>query len=930
MKRMTIRTPRLLFACGLLALTAAVWVSYIAMAGNNASQPVQTSPIHPAFALLDANGTNVLQSGAPVSTMKTCGACHETEFIASHSSHALAGSEQSALPGEVPGGQPWETSSGIFGAWDALQYRYLTPPGDERLDLSTAGWIMEFGGRHVGGGPAVISREGKPLTSLQPDASNPEASLLNPLTGEAIAWDWQQSGVVEMNCFLCHTPNPNNQARTQALQEGRFAWANTATLLGSGIVETDGEQLIWNPQAFDAEGKLKENYVAIQDPTNENCGACHGIVHTDSREPLVAIGCTAENWNTQTTGQIISPQRMSESGMNLAGKEELARSWDVHAERSVNCTDCHYSLNNPVYFQDRKGENPDHLEFDPRRLELGEYLKQPLHQFANSPGARNGIAEENATEAQGCESCHDALQSHAWLPYGERHMAALACETCHVPKVYAPAVQQVDWTVIRPDANPSIGSGSTVAVAPSLTCRGLSSGTTSSFADIRSLIEGYEPVLLPRQDGEKDTRLAPYNLITAWYWVYGDPPRPVRLLDLKNAWLDGEQYHPEVLAAFDQDGNGDLNTTELVINTPQKEELIAKRLSALGLENPRIVGEIQAYSINHTIASGEWAIRDCQTCHSDESRMVQTTLLASYAPGGKLPEYIANGRVRLDGEMVQGDSGQLLYIPATTSSSLYVLGHHRVTWIDTLGALMFMGVLAAISVHAGLRYLSSKQRSHRQLPVETVYMYSVYERFWHWLQTFVIVLLLLTGIVIHSPDSFGFLSFRGVVLTHNVLAAILAINAALSLFYHLASGEIKQYIPRPRGFFDQAIEQAVYYLRGIFRGEPHPFEKTPHKKLNPLQQATYFAILNILLPLQGLTGILMWGAQRWSNLSNALGGLPFLAPAHTLIAWMFAAFIVAHAYLTTTGPEPLAGIKAMMMGWEEVETPHTTQEVSEA
>jgi len=243
---------------------------------------------------------------------------------------------------------------------------------------------------------------------------------------------------------------------------------------------------------------------------------------------------------------------------------------------------------------------------------------------------------------------------------------------------------------------------------------------------------------------------------------------------------------------------------------------------------------------------------------------------------------------------------------------------------------MFVGVLAAISAHAGMRYISSKRAPHRQLPVETVYMYSIYERFWHWLQTFVIVLLLLTGIVIHSPDSFAFLSFRGVVLTHNVMAAILAINAALSLFYHLASGEIKQYIPRPRGFFDQAIEQAVYYLRGIFRGEPHPFEKTPGKKLNPLQQATYFAILNILLPLQGLTGILIWGAQRWPNLSNALGGLPFLAPAHTLIAWMFASFIVAHAYLTTTGPEPLAGIKAMMMGWEEVEAPYTTQEVSEA
>jgi thiosulfate reductase cytochrome b subunit len=198
-------------------------------------------------------------------------------------------------------------------------------------------------------------------------------------------------------------------------------------------------------------------------------------------------------------------------------------------------------------------------------------------------------------------------------------------------------------------------------------------------------------------------------------------------------------------------------------------------------------------------------------------------------------------------------------------------------------------------------------------------MYSVYERLWHWLQTAAIVLLLFTGLIIHKPDTFGIFSFTGVVVVHNVLAALLALNAALSLFYHLASGEIQQYIPRPRGFFDQTITQAKFYLGGIFKGAEHPFEKTTHKKLNPLQQITYFGILNVLLPLQGITGILIWGVQRWPNLAESLGGLPFLAPLHTLTAWLFASFIVAHVYLTTTGHTPTAGIKAMILGWDEVE-----------
>ena len=117
-------------------------------------------------------------------------------------------------------------------------------------------------------------------------------------------------------------------------------------------------------------------------------------------------------------------------------------------------------------------------------------------------------------------------------------------------------------------------------------------------------------------------------------------------------------------------------------------------------------------------------------------------------------------------------------------------------------------------------------------------------------------------------------------------------------------------------------------MRGIFRSEPHPFEKTHDKKLNPLQQITYIAILNVLLPLQGITGLLIWGTQRWPEIAATLGGLPFMAPFHTLIAWLFGAFIVLHVYLTTTGPTPISSIKAMMDGWDDVEV-HSHEEEDE-
>ena len=163
-------------------------------------------------------------------------------------------------------------------------------------------------------------------------------------------------------------------------------------------------------------------------------------------------------------------------------------------------------------------------------------------------------------------------------------------------------------------------------------------------------------------------------------------------------------------------------------------------------------------------------------------------------------------------------------------------------------------------------------------------------------------------------------SFAYVVQVHNVLGFILVINAALALFYNLASGQIRQYLPEPKGFVGRSLAQAMYYSRGIFAGKPHPLEKTRENKLNPLQQVTYLAILNILLPAQVITGVLIWGLQKWPQLAASLGGLLILAPTHTLVAWAFSSFIVMHVYLTTAaGQTPGAGIKSMVSGWEDVE-----------
>jgi thiosulfate reductase cytochrome b subunit len=302
--------------------------------------------------------------------------------------------------------------------------------------------------------------------------------------------------------------------------------------------------------------------------------------------------------------------------------------------------------------------------------------------------------------------------------------------------------------------------------------------------------------------------------------------------------------------------------------------------------------------------------------------------LSDRTPGGVIPTFIGADADLIAGSVVAGEDGSLYYQPDVSQSGLYVLGHNNVALVDLLGALLLLGTVFGVGVHAGMRYLAARRQA-REEPEEyrEIYMYTMYERLWHWLQTAVILILLFTGLIIHKPDTFGIFSFPFVVQVHNIMAFLLVANAALALFYNLVSGDIKRFLPEPHGFFNQAFSQAKYYLQGIFKGEGHPFEKTPQQRLNPLQQITYFGLLNILLPLQVLTGALMWGMQRWPEFAVRIGGLTYIAPLHTLVSWLLASFIVLHVYLTTTaGPTVTSGIKSMVMGWEEVEAHHSPTE----
>jgi thiosulfate reductase cytochrome b subunit len=199
-----------------------------------------------------------------------------------------------------------------------------------------------------------------------------------------------------------------------------------------------------------------------------------------------------------------------------------------------------------------------------------------------------------------------------------------------------------------------------------------------------------------------------------------------------------------------------------------------------------------------------------------------------------------------------------------------------------------------------------------------VKLYPTYERIWHWMQALAVLTLLVTGLEIR--DHIRLLGFEPAIRIHNAVGFFLLFNAFLGLFYFLTSGAISHYVHEPRDFATLAFKQASYYLKGIFRGDPHPVERTARARLNPLQKTVYLVILNILLPFQVFTGLAIWGLETWPHIEDSIGGLPVLLPLHALGSWSFVAFVIMHVYLTTTsGRHPLSGIKAMVTGWEELE-----------
>ncbi len=205
--------------------------------------------------------------------------------------------------------------------------------------------------------------------------------------------------------------------------------------------------------------------------------------------------------------------------------------------------------------------------------------------------------------------------------------------------------------------------------------------------------------------------------------------------------------------------------------------------------------------------------------------------------------------------------------------------------------------------------------------MQKVYIYKGFERFWHWSQASLIIFLAMTGFEVHG--SFHIFGFEKAAEFHRTASWLLIGLITLAIFWHVTTGEWRQYIPTTK----QLKAQIMYYMSGIFKGEPHPTEKTGISKLNPLQRIVYLGFKIILVPITIISGILymLYKTIDQNNLI-VIEDYPLASIAfwHTLGAILLMIFLVVHVYMTTTGTTPTSNIKAMITGYEELEESHNS------
>lgn len=385
------------FGTVVLGLAAGAWAqatTTTAISSKPADQAMsapKASGVCPPFKLRDEQGHVIdpvhgVNDKAPYSPRQTCGACHDYEKI-TQGFHFTQGKGE-VPPQAMTDRYQWVTAPGNYGGnWCSPSplYRQLAPKSNTNartIDMTSFDFVTATCGNcHPGGGPLEYDRNGHRYDTFM-RAQGMAGGGDNGLDGDYYKAKWEQTGVIEADCLLCHMPAYDHKARNAQLANLNFRWAATE---GAGLGKVAGKvaaneqpEVAYDAGKFDADGNLAVNYVT--EPRNETCLTCH-----------------------------------AKPGWKKRGSAFSART-DVHMKAGLRCVDCHSAGSKAADERIRAREE---------------------HQFGKGDDPSGWVRNDLDDTVRSCEDCHLSgwnnapRATHAWLP--PLHMEKLSCQACHIP-----------------------------------------------------------------------------------------------------------------------------------------------------------------------------------------------------------------------------------------------------------------------------------------------------------------------------------------------------------------------------------------------------------------------------------------------------------------------------------------------------------------
>ncbi len=422
--------------------------------GENIGPPIPPTPTmtHADIVLRDRWGDPLqLGSTEPYSPRQTCGECHDVDVIAQGYHFQLgrtdaAGNVQTGVD-FFGNGQPWHLSPGMFGKWsplaiDSAQIAAKLAGSISTFDESAYDWSGECASCHAGGGPAEKDRDDHLYYDVAAGQWGYEAEGLmspNPADGDYRDLEgngvgspgtslrdapWDTSGSGEPDCLFCHrldralgiSDEPLNwiwRTATLRAQDGlqdsmaqpvpAYAAASTA---GQGWANVT--MLMSLPGALPKAASVTIDYQlglddgSLYEDGDGNLRVSPDIITSGVRD-LACWSCHQNPDNRRRGRTWFDPTKDVHFGK--FNGDITAADADV-TKASTACTNCHILTGDPLQ-RDRE------------------------HNI--SKGSASLLTVRQDQDWVGMETCSDCHGTPPGTIHSSAHLAAMACEFCHIP-----------------------------------------------------------------------------------------------------------------------------------------------------------------------------------------------------------------------------------------------------------------------------------------------------------------------------------------------------------------------------------------------------------------------------------------------------------------------------------------------------------------